>query len=93
LEFWAEALATATHLINRRPCRATGTTTPYELLFGTPPSYDALRVFGYRCFPNTIATSSHKLAAHSTSCIFIGYPTDHRGYRCYEIMTGRVITL
>ena len=92
LEFWAEALATATHLINRRPCRATGTTTPYELLFGTPPSYDALRVFGCRCFPNTIATSSHKLAARSTPCIFIGYPADHRGYRCYEIATGRIIT-
>jgi len=92
LEFWSEALTTATHLINRRPCRATGTTTPYELLFGTPPSYDALHVFGYRCFPNTIATSSHKLAARSTPCIFIGYPADHRGYRCYELGTGHVIT-
>jgi hypothetical protein len=25
--FWAEALATATYLVNRRPCRATGTVT------------------------------------------------------------------
>jgi transposase InsO family protein len=29
--FWAEALATATFLVNRRPCRATGTTTPFQL--------------------------------------------------------------
>jgi transposase InsO family protein len=35
-QFWAEALSTATYLINRRPCRATGTTTPHELLLGTP---------------------------------------------------------
>jgi histone deacetylase 1/2 len=92
LPFWAEALATAVYLINRRPCRATGTATAYALLFGVPPTYAELRVFGCRCFPNLIATSPHKLAARSTPCIFIGYPADHRGYRCYNIATGRVIT-
>ncbi|WVZ85642.1 hypothetical protein U9M48_032542, partial [Paspalum notatum var. saurae] len=92
LAFWAEALVTATYLINRRPCRATGTTTPHELLLGAPPRYDELRVFGCRCYPNTTATASHKLSPHSTPCVFIGYPTDHRGYRCYDINTGRVLT-
>jgi len=61
--FWAEALATVTCLINRRPCRATGMATPYALLLGTPPDYNELRVIGCRCFPNTIATAPHKLAA------------------------------
>ena len=92
LAFWAEALATATHLINRRPCRATGSTTPFQLLFGTVPSYSELRVFGCRCFPNMIATASHKLAARSIACVFIGYPADHRGYRCYDPESRRVIT-
>jgi transposase InsO family protein len=73
LAFWAEALATATFLINRRPCRATGTTTPHELLLGAPPCYDDLRVFGCRCYPNTTATAAHKLSARSTACVFIGY--------------------
>jgi histone deacetylase 1/2 len=66
--------------------------TSYELLFGVPPSYDELRVFGCRCFPNMIATSAHKLATCSTPCVFIGYPTDHHGYRCYSINTSHVIT-
>ena len=92
LTFWSEALATATYLINHRPCRATSSTTPYALLFGVAPSYAELRVFGCRCFPNLIATSSHKLAECSMSCVFIGYPADHRGYRCYNLATGRVIT-
>jgi hypothetical protein len=39
-----------------------------------------------------IATASHKLAARSLACIFIGYPADHRGYRCYDPASGRVIT-
>lgn len=92
LAFWAEALSTATFLLNRRPCRATASTTPHQLLFGTPPSYDDLRVFGCRCYPNTTATAAHKLSARSAVCAFIGYPADHRGYRCYDLASGRVIT-
>jgi hypothetical protein len=88
LPFWAEALATATYLINRRPCRATADATPYSLLFSVPATYDELRVFGCRCYPNMISTSANKLAPRSTMCVFIGYPADHRGYRCYNINTG-----
>ena len=62
------------------------------MLFGVPPTYTELRVFGCRCFPNRITTSGHKLAARSTPCVYIGYPADHRGYRCYNVATGRVIT-
>lgn len=92
LSFWAEALQTATHLINRRPCRATGSLTPYQLLLGAPPTYDHLRVFGCLCYPNTIATAPHKLSPRSLACVFIGYPADHRGYRCYDMVSRRVFT-
>lgn len=92
LVFWAEALSTATYLINRRPCRATGTTTPFALLFGVEPTYDELRVFGCHCFPNLTASSHHKLDARSTLYVFIGYPADHRGYRCYDVATRHVMT-
>jgi len=68
--FWAEALATATFLINRRPCRATGPTTPFELLFGVPPSYTDLRIFGSLCYPNLTSTAQNKLSPRSTAWIF-----------------------
>ena len=90
--FWAEALSTATHLLNRRPCQATGPSTPFQRLLGAPPSYDHLRVFGCLCFPNQAATMPHKLAPRSTACVLLGYPTDHRGYRCFDLDTRRVIT-
>ena len=82
-QFWVEALATATNLINIQPCRATGTMTPHQLLFGTPPTYDHLRVFGSLCFPNQTATTANKLCPRSVPCVFLGYPADHKGYRCY----------
>lgn len=92
MAFWAEALATETYLINRRPCHATGTITPYQLLLGITPNYGKLRVSGCCCYPNISATAQHKLDCRSTPCIFIGYPADHRGYRCYDATTRRVIT-
>jgi hypothetical protein len=90
--FWAEALATATYVINRRPCRATDSITPFELLFSVALDYSTLRVFGALCFPNLSATMTHKLCPRSTTRVFLGYPPDHRGYKCYDLVTKHVIT-
>ncbi|KAK1687068.1 hypothetical protein QYE76_047916 [Lolium multiflorum] len=57
--FWPDALATATLLINLRPCRSHWNYTPHHLLFGSPPSYDGLHIFGCRCYPSTAATALH----------------------------------
>jgi hypothetical protein len=42
MSFWEKALNTATYLINRHPCRSTGSVTLHHLLLGTPPRYDVL---------------------------------------------------
>ena len=89
--FWVEALHTATYLLNMRPSRAVHFFTPYFLLYGTHPSYDHLRTFGCLCFPNLSATTPHKLAPRSSPCIFLGYPSEHRGYRCLDPASGRVL--
>jgi histone deacetylase 1/2 len=48
-------------------------------------------VFGCKCYPNTSATAPHKLAPRSVLCVFLGYSLDHKGYRCLDISTNRVI--
>jgi histone deacetylase 1/2 len=92
LSFWVEALNIATYVINRRQGRATGPVTPHQLLLGVPPHYDELRVFGCLCYPNTSTTTTHKFSPPSVACAFLGYPSDHRGYKCYDLATGRVYT-
>ena len=88
--FWAESLHTATYLLNRLSSTTSPALTPHHALFGTPPRYDHLRVFGCACYPNTSATASHKLAPRST-CVFLGYSSDHKGYRCFDLTSRRIL--
>jgi hypothetical protein len=65
--------------------------TPYFALYGTTPTYDHLCVFGCACYPNTSATAPHKLSPRSTRCLFLGYSSDHKGYRCLDLASHRII--
>jgi hypothetical protein len=89
--YWADALATATHIINRLPTKTLHMSTPIFALYGTLPSYHALRIFGCICYPNLTATTAHKLAPRSFLCAFLGYSPDHKGCRCLDLATNRVI--
>jgi hypothetical protein len=89
--YWAVALHTATHLLNCLPSKAVSHPTPHFALYGTAPSYDHLRVFGCACYPNTSATAPNKLSPRSTRCLFLGYSPDHKGYRCLDLTSHRII--
>ena len=89
--YWVEALATATYLLNILPTKTLQFVTPHFALHGKLPSYDHLRVFGCVCYPNLSATASHKLAPRSTLCVFLGYSPHHKGYRCLDTVSNRVI--
>ena len=49
-QFWGEAALTAVYTINRCPSPIVQNQTPYDMLFGSSPSYDLLRIFGCVCF-------------------------------------------
>jgi hypothetical protein len=89
--YWAEGLHTATYLLNRLPTKAIQVACPHIALFGSAPSYEHLRVFDCACYPNTAATAPHKLAPCSTWYVFLGYSYDHKGYRCLDLSTNRLI--
>ncbi|XP_074305920.1 uncharacterized protein LOC141641146 [Silene latifolia] len=71
LEFWGECALAAAHLINRTPFILLGGITPYEVLFGWPPPFDRLKVFGSLCFAHNQKAKSDKFA--SRKCAFMGY--------------------
>ena len=89
--FEVEALQTATHLVNVLPTKTIHFSMLHHALFGTPPMYNHLRVFGCKCYPILSATTSHKLAHRSTFYAFLGYSTYHKGYRCLYTISNSVI--
>lgn len=49
-KFWGEFVLTAAHLINITPTQLLSGKTPFELLFGKPPRYDHVKIFGSLCY-------------------------------------------
>jgi hypothetical protein len=90
--YWVEALHTATYLVNRLPTKTLASSTPHYHLYSTQPSYEHLKVFGCACYPNMSSTAPHKLAPRSSLCVFLGYSLEHKGYRCLELESNRIIT-
>ncbi|GJV61403.1 ribonuclease H-like domain-containing protein [Tanacetum coccineum] len=87
--YWVEALNMAAHLLNILPSTAINNEIPYTKLYNQTPTYEHLRVFGCLCYPHVDV--SHKLEPRSTPCIFLGYPTNHRGYRCLDLASNKII--
>ena len=87
LHFWGECVTTAAYLINRTSSPLLQHNTPYELLYGKPPDYDALRVFGCLAYSSTLLSSRHKFTPHAIPCVFVGYPTGYKGYKLYNLTT------
>lgn len=69
-------------------------TTGHRLIFcllkSQEPDFAFSKPFGYLCFPNIVASSSNKLQARSTCCVFLGYAPHYEGYRCLDPITCRV---
>ena len=71
-QFWGEAALTAVYTINQCPTIVQNQ-TPYDMLFGSSPSYDLLRVFGCVCFVLIHDHERNKLQSCSRLCCFLGY--------------------
>nr|GEW17814.1 putative reverse transcriptase domain-containing protein [Tanacetum cinerariifolium] len=88
--FWTYAFSSATYIINRLPTKLLGNKSPYELVFYLKPNYGNFKVFGSCAFPYLRNYASHKLAPRSALCVFIGYSTQYKGYRCFDLSTRRM---
>ncbi|KAI5794470.1 copia protein, partial [Peziza echinospora] len=74
IDFWWEAVATATYLRNRSPTSSLpGNITPYQAYFGSPPNLGHLRIFGCRVQALVPDHMRSKFDSHTSECIFLGY--------------------
>jgi hypothetical protein len=84
--YWGDALLTATYLINRMPSRVLDFQTPLEVL--SPPLSTEIGVspknFGCVCFVYIHGLARSKLDPRSLKCVFVGYSSTQKGYKCYH---------
>uniref|UniRef100_A0A2N9FSD8 Integrase catalytic domain-containing protein n=1 Tax=Fagus sylvatica TaxID=28930 RepID=A0A2N9FSD8_FAGSY len=92
ISFWSHAVSTATHIVNRLPTPNLKHKTPWELLFQKPPDISHFRSFGCQCFPLLTPYTTHKLQPKTIPCVFLGYPSNTKGYLCLDPLTKRVYT-
>ena len=90
--FWAEAVMTAVHLINRSPSVPLGFMVPEEVWTGLPPSYGHLRVFGCEAYVHVLKEKRSKLDPKSKRCVFLGYgDSGEMGYRLWDPTDRKIV--
>ncbi|KAA0025175.1 putative gag-pol polyprotein [Cucumis melo var. makuwa] len=84
MQFWAEALNTASHIHNRVILHPGTTTTSYELWKGRKPNVKYFHIFGSTCFILNDRDHHRKWDSKSDRGIFLGYSANSRAYRVYN---------
>ncbi|KAK2433017.1 putative mitochondrial protein [Trifolium repens] len=87
--FWGEAVLTATHLINRLPTRVLKSKSPMDVLASFYPWMSTTnnlkpRIFGCVSYVHIHSTNRGKLDPRALKCVFVGYSSIQKGYKCYH---------
>lgn len=89
LTYWDHAFLASVYLINRLPTASLNFQIPYQVLYHQKPNYNFLKVFGCACFPLFRAYNAQKIDFKSHECLFLGYSSSHKGYKCLS-PSGRI---
>ena len=88
--FWAEAVRTAVHILNRSPSRSLKGVTPYEAWRGKKPRVDYFRTFGCMAHMKITGHDVTKLSDRARPVVFIGYEDGAKAYRVFDRVEKRL---
>lgn len=87
---WAEAMNTASYVMNRIFNR-NKSPTPYELWCGKVPEYDHMRTFGCDAYALVPEVSRKKWDSKADKMVLVGYTDTLKKYRLYDPIKHRVV--
>src|ERR1044072_9507669 len=64
---------------------------PYELLYGHPPDYTSLKVFGCLGYASTILANRTKFDPRADRCVFLGYKSGTKGFILLILATQQIV--
>ena len=87
--YWGEAILTSTHLVNRLPSQQLAFTSPIDQMHAAFPNIPLRtgllpRIFDCTAYVHDPLASLTKLDARALHCVFIGYSSLQKGYKCYH---------
>ncbi|KAG7550979.1 GAG-pre-integrase domain [Arabidopsis thaliana x Arabidopsis arenosa] len=89
---WHEAVNWTFYVLNRCPTVAVKEITPQEAWNGIKPSVEHFRVWGSLAHVHIPVEKRGKLDDKSTTCIFLGFSEESKGYRLYNPKTSKIMT-
>src|SRR4051812_5005766 len=90
IRFWAEAISTTCHIINKVYIHKFLKKTSHELITGNKPNVSYLRVFCAPCFIRDMNHSS-KFSPKAHEGFLLGYGSNSHTYRVYNSHFGKVM--
>lgn len=93
--YWGEAVLTASYLINRMPSRVLQTQSPIQRLKALFPNFQGIgslapKVFGCSVYVHDQSPTRGKLDPRAIKCVFLGYSSTKKGYKCYHPSTKKI---
>ena len=85
--FWGRCLATQVKVWNCLPTSALLGKTPHEAWYSKKPDLSRFRVFGCTAYVFVQKDKRKKLESHMRKCLFVGYPSDYKGWNFYDPTT------
>nr|GEU57477.1 retrovirus-related Pol polyprotein from transposon TNT 1-94 [Tanacetum cinerariifolium] len=91
LFFWAEAIATTCFTQNRSLVIPRHEKTPYHIINDGKPSVKFFYIFGSFCYIVRDGENLDKIKEKGDGCIFVGYSTQSRAYRVFNMRTRVIV--
>ncbi|RDX93352.1 hypothetical protein CR513_24403, partial [Mucuna pruriens] len=96
--YWGEVVLTAAYLINRLPTQVLNGISPIKHMLSLFPSSSLMlslpsRVFGCVAFVHSHNPHRVKLDPKVVKCVFIGYLSNKKGFKCYHPPSCRFFVL
>ncbi|MCO5583253.1 hypothetical protein L7F22_037162 [Adiantum nelumboides] len=89
-KLWMEAVACATHVLNRCSTCALKAIPPYEAWYDKKPVVSYLYVFDCLAYAHIPQQLRGKFDDKAVKCIFVGYSSVSKGYRLYNPATNKI---
>lgn len=87
---WSDALLTVVYLMNKMPTHVLSHKTPLETLLLSSPLFSLPpKTFGCVCYVHVLKLERTKLDPKALKCVFLGYGTNQKGYKCFHPPTRR----